>query len=291
MIIGPEPMTRTFLMSARLGIGGPASTELESWKVEESESQPHDRALALIAPTLQLSNFSTTVVRSLPDKTKKSIVEELGIRWPWTPLGVKLYGEGRKITMPDPLHGPIVEVQVRDLKGSGEVRVHREPMVLRGDHHPAWPEPRRKPRRHFDHRLVGPAMTELHPIGTAPTGQRQELMPQAHHPHHRICLHEGLNSPDHISEDGRIPWAVGQQHAIRGKDPYLLRRRRVGYQDDFAPSAPERLNDPRLHAAVEDHDARSLARQHEWRGAGDLTDQILLRQRRDRRCPRLRLCT
>src|SRR2546422_774850 len=139
MIIGPEPMTRTFLMSAGLGIGGPASTELESWKVEESESQPHDRALALIVPTLQLSNFSTTVVRSLPDKTKKSVVEELGIRWPWTPLGVKLYGEGRKITMPDPLHGPIVEVQVRDLKGSGEVRVHREPMVLRRDHHPAWP--------------------------------------------------------------------------------------------------------------------------------------------------------
>ena len=103
-------------MSARLGIGCPLSTQLESWKVEESESQQHNRALASIAPTLQPSNFSTAMVRSLPDKTKKSVVEELGIRWPRTPLGMKLDGEGRKITMPDPLHGPIVEVQVRDLK-------------------------------------------------------------------------------------------------------------------------------------------------------------------------------
>ena len=170
------------------------------------------------------------------------------------------------------------------------MRVHHEPMVLGGDHHPGWPGPRRRPGSHLDHWLVAPAMTKLHLIGTAPTGQSQELMPQAH-PHHRIGLHEGLNCPDHISEDGRIPWAVGQQHAIWGKHPYLPRRRGVGHQDDFTPSAPERFNNPGLHAAVEDHDARSAAGQHEWRGAGDLTDQILLRQRRDRRCPRLRLCT
>src|SRR5712691_5703568 len=115
----------------------------------------------------------------LTDHREKAIVEKLRIRWPWTPLGVKLDGEGRKIAMPDPLHGPIVEVQVRDLKGGGEVRVHREPMVLCGDHHPAWPAPRRRAGSHLDHRLIAPAMTELHLIGPAPPGQCQELMPQA----------------------------------------------------------------------------------------------------------------
>src|SRR5438128_6666355 len=95
MMIGPEPMTRTFLISERLG------------------------------------------THVLPDEFEKPVVQELGIRGARPSLGMELHRECRQRPVPEAFHGRVVQIYVRDLQRSGNIRLNRKPMVLCGDHHAA----------------------------------------------------------------------------------------------------------------------------------------------------------
>src|SRR5438445_13570519 len=95
MMIGPEPMTRIFLISERLG------------------------------------------THVLPDEFEKPVVQELGIRGARPSLGMELHRECRQRPVPEPFHGRVVQIYVRDLQRGGNIRLNRKPMVLCGDYQAA----------------------------------------------------------------------------------------------------------------------------------------------------------
>src|SRR5947208_4377287 len=121
MMIGPEPMTRTFLISERLG------------------------------------------THVLPDEFEKPVVQELGIRGARPSLGMELHRECRQRPVPEAFHGRVVQIYVRYLQRSGNIRLNRKPMFLCGDYHVAGGD-------HADN-LVASAIAQSHLVYLDPIEQ------------------------------------------------------------------------------------------------------------------------
>src|SRR6266404_5633895 len=86
-------------------------------------------------------------------------------------LGVVLHREGRPAAHDEPLAGPVVEVDVRDLRLPPQrLHVHRKPVVLRRDLH--------LPRREVLHRLIPAVVAELELERLPPEREAHDLVPQ-----------------------------------------------------------------------------------------------------------------
>ena len=136
-------------------------------------------------------------------------------------LGVVLDRRGGDVEQAQPLHGAVVEVDVRELGGAevglpahGLVGVQArgaagrrdgEAVVLRGDLDPS--------RREVLDRVVGAAVAEGQLVGLQPDGLAQQLVAEADAPH-GPAADELAHRRDDVAERGGVARAVGQEDEV-----------------------------------------------------------------------------
>ena len=131
-------------------------------------------------------------------------------------LGVILHAENRLFTVPEPRHGPIIEVDVGHFGARGDqtVAVNAETMVLARDLDPA--------SQQVPNRLIGASVAEFELPGRGPQRQRQELMPETDSEGGQPAgnLTKGL---DRALDGRRITRAIGDKEAVNPGFEKLLR--------------------------------------------------------------------
>ena len=119
-------------------------------------------------------------------------------------FGVILHAERGQFGVPQAFDRLVVEVDVRDAHGAlrQAVRVHGEPVILRGDFD--------APGRFAAHRLVGAPVTELQLECPAAQRQAHELMAKANAEDRRPVGHDQpADGFDRVRDAFRIARAVG----------------------------------------------------------------------------------
>ena len=94
----------------------------------------------------------------------------------WTGLRVALKTEHRLVGIMQTLQSAVEQGAMGHAHiGWQAGLIHRETMILAGDHHPIG--------GYIQYRVIGAVMAEFHLYGTCPTGQAQQLMTQANTEH------------------------------------------------------------------------------------------------------------
>ena len=169
MMIGPAPMRRMDWMSVRLGM---------------------DRYVPRC--------FAIMSVKSLEKITR---VMRSGRR-----LRMVLHGEDRQLTMGQSFDGIVVQVQMGYLSCAFErIRVHREPVILRGDLDFA--------RGQIHHRLIAAVVAELELVSLAAEREPHDLMAEAN-PEDRFLADELAYVFFGIRHGVGIAGTVGEKNAV-----------------------------------------------------------------------------
>ncbi|MCW0450790.1 hypothetical protein NB706_003624 [Xanthomonas sacchari] len=120
--------------------------------------------------------------------------------------------------------------------------VHRETVVLRGDHHPAAVQ--------ILHRMVGAVVAVAHLQGLRAGGQRQQLVAQADAEGRDLARQQFLDRGDRIVARRRVAGAVGQEHAVRVHRQHLGDRRLRRHHGHLAAALGEHAQDVVLDPVV-----------------------------------------
>jgi hypothetical protein len=126
-------------------------------------------------------------------------------------LGVVLHGEEGKLTMPNPLDGAVVQVEMSDLEcGSSRyperVSNYREAMVLGRDEHLAGTQ--------IAHRMIPPAVAIGHLGRRAAIGEPHELVPESDSERRQAGAGKFADRFQRVPYGGGVSWSVGKKEAI-----------------------------------------------------------------------------
>src|SRR5207237_6301206 len=185
MTIGPEPITRTRLMSVRLGM---------------YRGQ-------LPASSFQLPAGGWWLLRPSVHAFDELLEQVIGVVRPGRRFRMVLHAEHRFRLVTQTLDGAVVQIDVRD----GDIRwqrlrVDREAVILRGDLDLA--------RFQLLHRVVCAPMTELQLVGLAAQRQRKDLMPETDAECRHVGADELLRVTDRVRQRRGIAGAVTQENAV-----------------------------------------------------------------------------
>src|SRR6266404_5068872 len=166
-----------------------------------------------------------------------------------------LHAENRPAPVPHPLHRPVVQIHpVHAHLRRQRIRVHREPVVLRRDFHPA--------RRQVLHRLVRAAMPELQFERFAAERLAQYLVPQADPENRNPALHQITHRPHRITQRGGIARPVGEKNPRRLVRQRFLGRRRRRHHLHLEPMLPQPPHDVVFHPKIVGHNR--YVRRRQW---------------------------
>ncbi len=161
-------------------------------------------------------------------------------------FGVPLEAEGRTVGAMDALQGPIEQGDVGGAQALRQaVLVHREAVVLGGDHHCVVVQAL--------HRVVGTVVAKLHLDGLGTGGETQQLVTQADAKHRGVGIKEGLDGLDGVVARLGVTWAVGEEDAIRVQRQYLGCRGLGRHHGQAAAAVHQHAQDVALDAKVVGH--------------------------------------
>jgi len=131
--------------------------------------------------------------------------------WPRRGLGVVLDREEWKLTMPNPLDGAVVQVEMSDLqRGSsrypGRVSNYREAMVLGRDQHLVSAQ--------IAHRMIPPAVAIRHLGRRAAIGKPHQLMSETDPERRQAGAGKLADCFQRVPYGGRVSRSVGKKEAI-----------------------------------------------------------------------------
>jgi hypothetical protein len=121
-------------------------------------------------------------------------------------------------------------------------RIHRESVVLAGDHH--------APVLHVLHRMVCTAMAELHLHRLRAHRQPHQLVPEADAEQRHARIDELARRVDRVVARLGVAGAVGQQHAVRLQRQRLASRGLRRYYGDAAAALGQLAQDVILDAEI-----------------------------------------
>ena len=157
-------------------------------------------------------------------------------------LGMILDREDRVLAVPEPLHGPVIEVHVGHLHRAFEgIGVHCEAVVLGGDLHLFGGE--------VHDRLVAAVMPELELEGAPAHGQPQDLVSQAD-AEDGAPAHELPHDVRGVRDGRGVPGTVGQKDAVRLQREDVVRGRPRGHHRYAAAGIHETSQDVELDAVI-----------------------------------------
>ncbi len=161
-------------------------------------------------------------------------------------LGVTLKTEGRHIGTRHALQAAIEQRHVRGTHIRWQRRrIHREAMVLTGDHHALaiqvlyW--------------MVRTVMAEFHFDGFGTGSQRQQLVPQANPIHRNAASQEFTNRIDSVIARLWIARTIRQENSIGFERQHLLCRGLCRQYGDFATALHQHAQNIALHTVIERH--------------------------------------
>ena len=111
------------------------------------------------------------------------------------------------LRMPDPLDGPVIKVDVRDLNVIRKrLLLHRKAVVLTGDFN--------LPSGKLLYRMVPTPVSELQLVGGSTHGACKHLMAKTDAEHWYVCLEYSPHIRDGIRQWSRVTGTIAQKHAI-----------------------------------------------------------------------------
>ena len=190
--------------------------------------------------------------RAAADHVNEAVIEVLVVLRARAAFGVVLDAEHGQSLVAEALYRAVVEIALRDIEVArrNRVPIDLEFVVLAGDVDPAGVE--------VLDGVVGAVVAIREARGRRPSRPTEDLMPEADAQQRDSA--EGMpRQLDRSVQNGRIPWAVGENQPVGAKCLHVRPRGRMRQHDDSTASLAQRAKDVRLDAVVDDCYEQALA--------------------------------